>query len=151
DYSLKSLDTTGKNIARFLSMATPMQWPGWEVTGQRQSDGTTTFVTTWVGFEPIWQMFLTIVITLALVVAGTALAAVLSVPVAYGAARNTTPHVAVLAVCRGIGVIARAIPDIVFVVIFAFLWFNSGTLPAVVAIGLHSVGMISKMFADAIE
>lgn len=151
DYSLKSLDTTGKNIARFLSMATPMQWPGWEVTGQRQSDGTTTFVTTWVGFEPIWQMFLTIVITLALVVAGTALAAVLSVPVAYGAARNTTPHVAVLAVCRGIGVIARAIPDIVFVVIFAFLWFNSGTLPAIVAIGLHSVGMISKMFADAIE
>lgn len=151
DYSLKSLETTGKNISRFLGMATPMQWPGWEVAGQRQSDGTTTFVTTWVGFEPIWQMFLTIVITLALVIAGTALAAVLSVPIAYGAARNTTPHGAVLAVCRGIGVIARAIPDIVFVVFLAFLWFNSGTLPAIVAIGLHSVGMISKMFADAIE
>lgn len=151
DYSLKSLDTTGKNISRFLAMATPMQWPGWEVTGQRQADGTTTYVTAWVGVEPIWEMFLTIVITLALVVAGTALAAVLSVPVAYGAARNTTPHSAVLALCRGIGVIARAIPDVVFVVIFAFLWFNSGTLPAIVAIGLHSVGMISKMFADAIE
>ncbi len=151
DYSLKSLDTTGKNIARFLTMATPMQWPGWEVAGERAADGTTTYVTTWVGFEPIWQMFLTIVITLALVIAGTALAAVLSVPVAYGAARNTTPHAAVLALCRGIGVIARAVPDIVFVVIFAFLWFNSGTLPAIVAIGLHSVGMISKMFADAIE
>jgi len=151
DYSLKSLDTTGKNISRFLSMATPMQWPGWEVAGERQADGTTTFVTTWVGFAPIWEMFLTIVITLALVVAGTALAAVLSVPVAYGAALNTTPHVSVLALCRGIGVVARAIPDVVFVVIFAFLWFNSGTLPAIVAIGLHSVGMISKMFADAIE
>src|SRR5690606_2428762 len=83
--------------------------------------------------------------------AGTALAAVLSIPVAYGAARNTTPHTAVLALCRSIGVIARAIPDVVFVVIFAFLWFNSGTLPAIIAIGLHSVGMISKMFADAIE
>ena len=151
DYSLKSLDTTGKNIARFLGMATPMQWPGWEVTGERLADGTTAYVTTWVGFEPIWEMFLTIVITLALVIAGTALAAVLSVPVAYGAARNTTPHALVLAVCRGIGVIARAVPDIVFVVIFAFLWFNSGTLPAIAAIGLHSVGMISKMFADAIE
>ncbi|MCK3768594.1 ABC transporter permease subunit [Microbacterium aerolatum] len=151
DYSLKSLDTTGKNIARFLGMATPMQWPGWEVAGERQADGTTTYVTTWVGFAPIWEMFLTIVITLALVIAGTALAAVLSVPVAYGAARNTTPHGLVLAACRGIGVIARAVPDVVFVVIFAFLWFNSGTLPAIVAIGLHSVGMISKMFADAIE
>lgn len=151
DYSLKSLDATGKNISRFLGMATPMQWPGWEVSGQRQADGTTTFVTEWVGFEPIWQMAVTIAITLALVIAGTALAAVLSVPVAYGAARNTTPHMAVLALCRGIGVVARAIPDVVFVVVLAFLWFNSGTLPAIVAIGLHSVGMISKMFADAIE
>lgn len=151
DYSLKSLETTGTNISRFLNMATPMQWPGWEVAGQRQADGSTAFVTTWVGFEPIWQMFLTIVITLALVIAGTALAAVLSIPVAYGAARNTTPNFSVMALCRGIGVIARAIPDVVFVVIFAFLWFNSGTLPAIVAIGLHSVGMISKMFADAIE
>ncbi|MGY1553022.1 PhnE/PtxC family ABC transporter permease [Microbacterium sp. A588] len=151
DYSLKSLDVTAGNISRFLTMATPMQWPGWEVAGERQADGTTVFVTTWVGFEPIWDMFLTIVITLSLVIAGTALAAVLSVPVAYGAARNTTPNSAVMALCRAIGVIARAIPDVVFVVVLAFLWFNSGTLPAIVAIGLHSVGMISKMFADAIE
>ncbi|WP_300266639.1 ABC transporter permease, partial [Microbacterium sp.] len=113
--------------------------------------GAKIYTTTWVGFEPIWDMFLTIVITLTLVVAGTALAAVLSVPVAYGAARNTSPHASVLALCRGIGVIARAIPDVVFVVVLAFLWFNSGMLPAIVAIGLHSVGMISKMFADAIE
>ncbi|MDP3952047.1 ABC transporter permease [Microbacterium sp.] len=151
DYSMKSMETTGKNITRFLSMATPMQWPGWDVAGERQADGSTAYVTTWVGFEPIWQMLLTIIITLALVVAGTALAAVLSIPVAYGAARNTTPNLTVMALCRGIGIIARAIPDVVFVVIFAFLWFNSGTLPAIVAIGLHSVGMISKMFADAIE
>lgn len=151
NYSLKSLETTGKNIARFLDMAVPMQWPGWEVTAEVGAGGAKTFVTTWVGFEPIWQMFLTIVITLALVVAGTALAAVLSIPVAYGAARNTTPNGAVLAVCRGIGVVARAIPDVVFVVFFALLWFNSGMLPAIVAVGLHSVGMISKMFADAIE
>lgn len=151
DYSLKSLETTGANLTRFLSMATPMQWPGWDVTAEVQGGGEKVFVTTWVGFEPIWEMFLTIVITLALVIAGTALAAVLSIPVAYGAARNTTPNMAVMALCRGIGVVARAIPDIVFVVVLAFLWFNSGTLPAIVAIGIHSVGMISKMFADAIE
>lgn len=151
DYSLKSMEATGANIGRFLTMATPLQWPGWDVVGERQADGTTVFTTTWVGFEPIWQMGLTVVITLALVIAGTALAAVLSIPVAYGAARNTSPHGAILALCRGIGVVARAIPDVVFVVFFAFLWFNSGTLAAIVAIGLHSVGMISKMFADAIE
>ncbi|MGW9113049.1 phosphonate ABC transporter, permease protein PhnE [Microbacterium sp. NPDC055683] len=151
DYSPKGLEATGGNIARFLTLATPLQWPGWEVSGERRADGTTTFTTTWVGVEPIVDMALTIAITLALVIAGTALAALLSVPVAYGAARNTAPNGIVLAVCRGIGVVARAIPDVVFVVFLAFLWFNSGTLPAIVAIGLHSVGMISKMFADAIE
>lgn len=151
DYSLKSMEATGTNIGRFLTMATPLQWPGWDVSAEVGAGGAKTFTTTWVGFEPIWQMGLTIVITLALVIAGTALAAVLSIPVAYGAARNTSPHGAVLALCRGIGVLARAIPDVVFVVFFAFLWFNSGTLAAIVAIGLHSVGMISKMFADSIE
>lgn len=151
DYSLKSLNTTGNNIARFIGMATPMQWPGWEVTGERLADGTTSYTTTWVGFEPIIDMAFVIVITLALVIAGTALAALLSIPIAYGAARNTSPNGVVMALCRGIGVIARAVPDIVLVVVLAFVWFNSGTLPAIVAIGLHSIGMISKMFADGIE
>ncbi|WP_300265703.1 hypothetical protein, partial [Microbacterium sp.] len=82
DYSLKSLETTGSNISRFLGMALPMQWPGWEVTAEVGAGGAKIYTTTWVGFEPIWDMFLTIVITLTLVVAGTALAAVLSVPVA---------------------------------------------------------------------
>ncbi|MGB4778194.1 PhnE/PtxC family ABC transporter permease [Microbacterium sp.] len=150
DYSFKSLETTVGNLSRFIGMATPLQWPGWNVTGTRGPDGTT-YTTEWVGFEPIWHVVGSIAITLALVIAGTALAAVLSIPVAYGAARNTTPGRVALAASRLIGVIMRAIPDVVFVVFLAFLWFNSGTLPAIVAIGLHSVGMISKMFADAIE
>ncbi|QAY73222.1 ABC transporter permease subunit [Agromyces protaetiae] len=150
DYSFKSLETTSGNISRFIGLATPMQWPGWEVTGTRTAAGTT-FTTEWVGWEPVFETLQSVAITLALVIAGTALAALLSIPVAYGAARNTTPNGAVLAISRGIGVVMRAIPDVVFVVFLAFLWFNSGTLPAIVAIGLHSIGMISKMFADAVE
>lgn len=151
DYSLKSLSGTFQNVARFVGMATPLQWPGWNVIGTRQPDGTTTFVTEWVGVEPIIEMGGVILITLALTIAGTALAAVLSIPVAYGAARNTSPNALVMTVCRGIGVVARAVPDIAIVVFFAFLWFPPTTLPAIIGIGLHSVGMISKMMADAIE
>ncbi len=151
NYTFKSLDTTIGNINRFLGMATPVQWPGSEVIATRHPDGSTTYVTEWVGVEPILETLGSIAITLALVIAGTALAALLSIPVAYGAAHNTTPARWVLMFCRGIGVTLRAIPDVVFVVFLAFLWFNSGTLPAIVAIGVHSVGMISKMFADAIE
>lgn len=151
DYSFKTLDTTWGNITRFIGMATPMQWPGWEVVGTRQEDGTTTTVTNWVGMEPIWAMGEVILITLALTIAGTALAVLLSIPVAYGAASNTTPNATVQMLCRGIGVVARAIPDAAMVVFLMFLWYGSGMLPAIVAVGLHSVGMLSKMFADAIE
>jgi phosphonate transport system permease protein len=150
DYSFKSLETTGTNLARFIGLATPLEWPGWEVSGVRGADGTT-FTTEWVGFEPIWHIVDIIFITLALTIAGTAVAAVLSIPVAYGAARNTTPHPIVLAICRGLGVVTRAVPDAAIAVFLIFLWFGSGILPAIVAVGLHSVGMISKMFADAIE
>src|SRR5690606_16886890 len=83
--------------------------------------------------------------------AGTALAVLLSIPVAYGAAANTTPNNAVRMLCRGLGVVARAVPDAAMAVFLMFLWFDSGILPAIVAVGLHSVGMISRMFADAIE
>ncbi|WP_203135883.1 PhnE/PtxC family ABC transporter permease [Microbacterium sp. JZ31] len=151
DYSMQSLEATSGNIQRFLGMALPMQWPGFEVYATVGAGGVKTFTSEWVGMEPVWEILQAVVITLALVIAATALSALLSIPVAYGAARNTSPGPIVMAVCRGIGVLARAIPDIAFVVFFAFLWFNSGALPAIVAIALHSIGMISKMFADAIE
>lgn len=150
DYSIKNIETTWTNLARFIGMATPMQWPGWNVSGVRGPDGTT-FTTEWVGFEPIWHMVGVIITTLSLTIAGTAIAVLLSIPVAYGAAANTSPNNVVRMLCRGLGVVARAIPDAAIAVFLIFLWYGSGILPAIVAVGLHSVGMISKMFADAIE
>ncbi|MGB0115021.1 MAG: phosphonate ABC transporter, permease protein PhnE [Ilumatobacteraceae bacterium] len=88
--------------------------------------------------------------TLWMAVIGTALALVLSVPLAFGAARNTTPHPAVMAVCRGIIVGTRAIPDLIFAAILVRA-VGIGVLPGVLALGLHSIGMVGKLFADAIE
>lgn len=89
-------------------------------------------------------------LTVGLVLTGTLLAAVLSVPVAYLSAANTTPGPAWRAFGRFVGVLARSVPDVVLAMVFA-LTFSLGSLPGILAIGIHSVGMISKMFADAIE
>ncbi|WP_230206365.1 PhnE/PtxC family ABC transporter permease [Microbacterium gorillae] len=91
-----------------------------------------------------------IALTLGLVLTGTLLAAVLSVPIAYLAAENTTPSNTARAIARFIGVLTRALPDVVLAMVFV-LMFSLGALPGILAIGIHSVGMISKMFADAIE
>lgn len=103
-----------------------------------------------VKFPPMPELLELTVLTLGLVLTGTLLAAVLSVPVAYLAAANTTPGRGFQAVGRFITVITRAIPDVVFAMVF-ILVFSLGALPGILAIGLHSIGMISKLFADAIE
>ncbi|MFJ4046372.1 PhnE/PtxC family ABC transporter permease [Microbacterium sp. NPDC089987] len=99
--------------------------------------------------EPAELLELT-VLTVGLVLTGTLLAAALSVPIAYLAAANTTPHHTLRGIARFIGVFTRALPDVVLAMVFV-LMFSLGTLPGILAIGIHSIGMISKMFADAIE
>ncbi len=99
--------------------------------------------------EPGELLYLT-ALTVGLVLCGTLLAAVISVPVAYIAASNTTPGPGWQALGRFITVLTRAIPDVVLAMVFV-LMFSLGTLPGILAIGIHSVGMISKLFADAIE
>ncbi|APH45882.1 phosphate starvation-inducible protein PhoH [Microbacterium sp. 1.5R] len=91
-----------------------------------------------------------IALTVGLVLVGTLLAAALSVPIAYLAASNTTPGNGWRAAARFVGVLTRALPDVVLAMAFV-LMFSLGTLPGILAIGIHSIGMISKMFADAIE
>ncbi|MCI0584841.1 MAG: phosphonate ABC transporter, permease protein PhnE, partial [Chloroflexi bacterium] len=81
---------------------------------------------------------------------GTSLAVALSVPVAFLAAANTTPHRAVHAAARAVIVFCRAVPDLVFAAIFVRS-IGIGLLAGILALALHSIGMLGKLFADAIE
>ena len=81
---------------------------------------------------------------------GTALAIVVSIPLAVCAARNTTPHRFLYGPARGFIVAMRAIPDLVFALIFVRA-VGIGVLAGILAIGLHAIGMIGKLYADAIE
>lgn len=83
-------------------------------------------------------------------VIGTFLAILLSVPLAFLAARNTTPHPLVYTIARGIIVFNRAVPDLVFALILVRA-LSIGPLPGILALAFHSIGMIGKLLADAIE
>jgi phosphonate transport system permease protein len=88
--------------------------------------------------------------TLAMSVAGTALAVGLSLPLAFLAARNTTPHPFAYQLARGLLNALRAIPELIMGIIFVAA-VGFGALPGVLALGLHSVGMVGKFFSEAIE
>jgi len=142
-FSLPMIIDSLDNIPQFVQRTVPFAWPGW-----RWDRASETLI--FEGWAPIAEFLGAIAMTLGIVIAGTFLAFVVSIPIAYGAARNTTPHPTVMALCRAIGVLSRAIPAVAFASIFVFL-FALGPLPGLLAFFLHSIGMISKMMADAIE
>jgi phosphonate transport system permease protein len=88
--------------------------------------------------------------TLAMSVAGTALSIALSLPIGLAAARNTTPHPVLYHLARAILNVLRSIPDLIMGIVFVAA-VGFGALPGVLALGLHSVGMVAKFFAEAIE
>lgn len=89
-------------------------------------------------------------VTVCMSIVGTALAAVLGLIVGFLAARNTTPHPVVRWLARGLIVLCRSIPALIFAIIFVQS-IGIGVLPGVLALGIHSIGMLGKLYAEAIE
>jgi phosphonate transport system permease protein len=89
--------------------------------------------------ETIWMALL-----------GTVGAVILSYPLALAAAHNTTRGKAFRAISRGVITLSRAVPEIILAAIFVAA-FGPGPFSGILALALHSIGMIGRLFADAIE
>lgn len=97
-----------------------------------------------LGFLPrlVWQ-------TIEIALGGTALALLLAIPFALGSARNVV-GVAIVAVLRRFLDVARAVPEVVWGLIFVIL-AGIGPLAGALALGIHSAGVLGKLFAEAFE
>ena len=82
--------------------------------------------------------------------AGTAVGLVLGIPLGLLSARNIMPFAPVRAFARAIVVFSRATPALVFALCFVRL-YGIGVLAGLLAIGIHSIGMIGKLITDAAE
>ena len=88
--------------------------------------------------------------TIAMSIAGTALSIVLSLPLGVLAARNTSPNLTTYRIARGLLNIFRSVPELIMGIVFVAA-VGFGALPGVLALGLHSIGMVGKFFSEAIE
>ncbi len=88
--------------------------------------------------------------TVAMSIAGTVIAVVLSVPLALLAAQNTSPGPMVYRAARAVLNGLRSVPELIMGIVFVAA-VGFGALPGVLALGLHSVGMVGKFFAEAME
>ncbi|GMU41184.1 MAG: hypothetical protein AMXMBFR23_20500 [Chloroflexota bacterium] len=107
-----------------------------------------------VGFESITYPMPTIVFaiieTVQMAVIGTTIAIFLSIPFALLAARNIAPHPLVYQAARMVLNWNRAIPDLIFALIFVAA-VGLGPFGGVLALGIGSIGFMGKVYAEAIE
>ena len=101
-------------------------------------------------FPPMGELVGLVAETLAIVFLATFVSVVLSFPLAVWAAKSTASSRLGQGTSRAIIVLARAIPDLVLAIIFMRL-FGIGAIGGILAMGIHSVGMVAKLYADAIE
>ena len=81
---------------------------------------------------------------------GTAGAFLISILLTPLAARNITPHRVVYELARLVIGVTRAIPDFVFALIF-LVAVGLGPYSIVLAIAAHTIGVLGKLFAEAVE
>jgi phosphonate transport system permease protein len=96
------------------------------------------------------QAFGGVLETLDIAIIGTAVALIMSVPLAVFAAENVTPSRSAYLGARGVIAVTRAVPDLVWALIFVTA-VGLGPFPGVLALSVHSVGMLGRLFAESIE
>jgi len=95
-------------------------------------------------WQPIWD-------TINIATLGTVMAIILAVPVAYCAARNTTPSAAVVRpIALFIIVSSRSINSLIWALMLVTI-IGPGVFAGILAIGLRSIGFCAKLLYEAIE
>jgi phosphonate transport system permease protein len=87
--------------------------------------------------------------TLFVAIGGTALAMVVALPLGFASARNFSPRVLRAAV-RGALEVLRAVPEVVWGLVLVSL-VGVGPTAGVIALGLHSAGVLGKLYAESFE
>lgn len=88
--------------------------------------------------------------TINIAILGTALAILLSLPVAYIAADNTTPNRVSYLLGKFIISATRSVNVIIWALFFVII-FGTGALAGVFSVAVRSIGFVSKLLAEAIE
>lgn len=88
--------------------------------------------------------------TLQISIWGTTLAIIFTIPFGLAAARNISPHPLIYGAARFVLNATRSISEIIFALVFVAA-VGLGPFPGVLALAFHSVGMLGKFLAEAIE
>lgn len=98
----------------------------------------------------VWLVFIKMLETIEIAMWGTLLSVVLSIPLAWYAARNYTYNKFTYTLARGTISLLRSMPELI-VALFLVLAYGFGPIAGVLALGLHAAGFLGKFYAEDIE
>ncbi|MBD3896462.1 phosphonate ABC transporter, permease protein PhnE [Halomonas sp. ML-15] len=101
-----------------------------------------------IGFFPravaaLWE-------TINIAVFGTILGVIIALPLAILCAKNTTPHSSIRAVALTLSAASRSVTSLIWALLLVQV-VGPGLLAGVLAVGIRSVGMITKILYETIE
>lgn len=100
--------------------------------------------------EWLWPALEAMGQTLAIALIGTTMGALAAVPVALLAARNVVVYRIVASLGRQLSNAIRAFPELVLGIFFVAA-YGPGATAGALALGVHSIGMLARLYADVIE
>ena len=100
--------------------------------------------------EHVWDYVQAIGETLAMAFLGTLVASLLAIPLALMGARNIMPLGPVRLLTRRSSDVVRGIDSLVWAIFFVSI-VGLGPFAGILAIALHDTGILTKLFAEAIE
>lgn len=130
------------NIWNFLVRLMPPQWKTEEFTARA---GPVDFFTVQMP-----EIVFAIIETIQMALIGTTLAIIIAFPFGLLAARNVSPHRYVYQGTRLLLNMNRAVPDIIFALIFVAA-VGLGPFSGVLALAIGAIGFMGKLYAEAIE
>lgn len=142
------------NIKNFLVRMMPPRWETVTETLQTPTIELGFATIPRIGFTgitfPFPEIVFAIVQTIQIAIIGTVFAILMAIPFALLAARNIAPHPLVYQGTRMLLNANRAVPDIIFALIFVAA-VGLGPFGGVLALAVGSIGFMAKVFAEAIE
>ena len=88
--------------------------------------------------------------TIDLAIFGTVFGVLMAAPLAVLAAANVTPARPLYYLARAVIALTRAVPDLVWALLFVTA-VGLGPFPGALALSVHSIGMLGRLFSEVIE
>lgn len=101
-------------------------------------------------FSNFEELIISMIETIEIGFLGTVLATIISIPIGLMSAKNIAPSKLIYYPARLITTFFRSVPEFILAMILV-ISVGFGALPGVLALGLHTMGFLSKFYAEEIE